>query len=51
MLKEKLVMKSKNFSKSRMLTGDSGSVRDNNTVSRKYLTLVIIHFLCVALGF
>lgn len=47
MLKEKLVMQSKNFSNGKMLTGDSLSVTDINTVFRKYLTLAIIHFLCV----
>lgn len=50
MLKEKLVMESKNFSKSKMLTGNSVSVRDINTVFTKYLTLVLIHFLCVTPG-
>lgn len=51
MLKEKLVMQSKNFSNGKMLTGDSLSVTDINTIFRKYLTLAIIHFLCATLVF
>lgn len=55
MLKEELFTKSKNFSNYEILTVNSLSVRDINTVFRnlygKLLSLVAISFLSVTLGF